>query len=139
MGRKPKTIRFNGQVRPVWLAEEWNELSDSHTELSDAEFLSQFAPILAGFQSRRPYLEKCADVFERLVDRNCLTRSGMRIVEPASGRNVFVDIMAERGFDAIGMEPHGSITARWCALQGRDMLLVRIGSNHGRSMAPHWW
>lgn len=110
-----------------WLYEEWQELKLIQNELDDDTFLKYFESIYKTFIDREPYLRKCADYISKLYnyyDKNNVICS---VLEPASGCNIFPEILNLRGFKAMGLEPEGSPAARFCKIRGKPIII------------PHSW
>ena len=99
-----------------WLADEWNELCEIQTQLSDRAFLEKFKPIHQTFLNRELSLAACAVALDKIYKPISTDGRQCKIMEPASGTHVFGNIMKSHHYDVVGVEKADAPTARYCQL-----------------------
>jgi hypothetical protein len=104
-----------------WLTKEWAELRQVKDRLDDAAFLQAFEPIAKRFQDRRPYLDHCAEAIYRLYLPWVETRGTCKLIEIASGCDVFPECIRTRGFHCVGLEADPMVL-RYCKLKGLNVI-----------------
>ena len=91
-----------------------------HGELSDQDFLQRFDPILQTFHSRKRRLENYAEILARLYPPN-VDHSRRKILEIASGCDVFPALLRSKGYDAIGLEA-SPLVVRYCRIKNIKLI-----------------
>lgn len=104
-----------------WLVDPWDNLKGTHEALDDREFLAAFEPIANRFRERGPYLERVADAVAQVYPPTGESSAKRKILEIASGCDVFPEILRSRGYEAIGLDA-APIVVRYCRLKGIEII-----------------
>jgi hypothetical protein len=107
----------------TWDHDYWKKMWGIFDALNDEEFLRLFKPLYRTFYRRIPYLYLCAKIIVKYY-KKC------KILEPASGCNIFPDIMDSFRYQVIGLERRGSMPERYCRIKNIPIIAPIEWNSH---------